>query len=269
MKFLMNVGAEKAGTTWFYKYFETHPDFISCGKELNIIERDTFVPTLTKSYPFKKDLKQWFAHVKSLDKPTGDFTHYEGSSENVFRLFKNGLADIGVEVVPVYIMRDPIDRAWSCWNMFYDYIYIQKRAGWSRVDPTKASIIEMITDVCDRDDFNMHPIAQLFVGSYLAPEYKRTVEALDSVFDNPIYFFFEELFEQTNMDLVCDRLGIARKPINTGLVNKGTYQQRAPKAFVEAFCRTKVFKENVAFVNERFNNVPWSIEDYEEVSAQP
>jgi len=269
MKFLMNVGAEKAGTTWFYKYFESHPDFISCGKELNIIERDTFVPTLTKSYPFKKDLKQWFAHVKSLDKPTGDFTHYEGSSENVYRLFKDGFADIGIEVVPVYIMRDPIARAWSCWNMFYDYVYIQKRAGWSRVDPTKASIIEMITDVCDRDDFNMHPIAQLFVGSYLTPEYKRTVEALDSVFEEPMYFFFEDLFEQTNMDLVCDKLGIARKPIDTEPVNRGTYQQRAPQGFIDAFCRTKVFKENVAFVNERFNDVPWSIKDYEEVSAQP
>lgn len=269
MKFLMNVGAEKAGTTWFYKYFESHPDFIACGKEMNIIERDTFVPTFTKSHAFKKDLKQWFAHVKSLDKPTGDFTHYEGSSENVYRLFKDGFADIGIEVVPVYIMRDPIARAWSCWNMFYDYVYIQKRAGWSRVDPTKASIIEKITDVCDRNDFNMHPIAQLFVGSYLTPEYKRTIEALDSVFDEPLYFFFEDLFDQTNMDLVCDKLGIAHKPIDTEPVNKGTYEQRAPQAFIDAFCSTKAFKENIAFVNERFNNVPWPIKDYEEIGAQP
>jgi hypothetical protein len=268
MKFLMNVGAEKAGTSWFYKYFESHPDFISCGKELNIIERDTFVPTLTKSYPFKKDLKQWFAHIKSLDKPTGDFTHYEGSSENVYRLFKDGLADIGIDVVPVYIMRDPIARAWSCWNMFYDYIYFHKRTGWARVDPTKASIIENISNVSSRYDFNMHPIAQLFVGSYLTPEYKRTIEALDSVFDEPLYFFYEQLFDQTNIDLVCDRLDIARKPINTESVNKGTYEQSAPREFIEAFCKTKVFKENVAFVNERFNNVPWSIKDYEEIAAK-
>jgi hypothetical protein len=114
----------------------------------------------------------------------------------------------------------------------------------------------------------MHPIAQLFVGSYLAPEYKRTIEALDSVFDEPLYFFFEDLFEQTNMDLVCDRLGIARKPIDTEPVNKGTYGQCAPQGFIEAFCSTKTFKENVAFVNGRFNNVPWSIKDYEEVGAE-
>ena len=268
MKFLMNVGAEKAGTTWFYKYFESHPDFISCGKELNIIERDTFVPTLTKSYPFKKDLKQWFAHVKSLDKPTGDFTHYEGSSENIFRLFKDGFADLGIEVVPVYIMRDPIARAWSCWNMFYDYIYHQKRAGWSRIDPVKSSIIERISDISDRDDFSMNPIAQLFVGSYLTPEYKRTIEALDNVFDEPLYFFYEELFNQENLDLVCDRLCIPRHPIDMTPINKGVYQDAAPQEFIDAFCSTKAFKENVTFVNERFNNVPWPVKDYEKIGVE-
>jgi hypothetical protein len=108
----------------------------------------------------------------------------------------------------------------------------------------------------------------LFVGSYLTPEYKRTIEALDSVFDEPLYFFYEQLFDQTNIDLVCDRLDIARKPINTESVNKGTYEQSAPQEFIEAFCKTKVFKENVAFVNERFNNVPWSIKDYEEIAAK-
>lgn len=267
MKFLMNVGAEKAGTTWFYKYFESHPGFISCGKELNIIERDTFVPTLTKSHSFKQDLKQWFAYVQSLDKPTGDFTHYEGSSENVYRLFKDGLADIGVEVVPVYIMRDPIARAWSSWNMFYDYIYHQNRAVWSRIDPTKASIIQNITDVSSRYDFNMHPIAQLFVGSYLTPEYKRTIHALDRVFDEPLYFFYEELFDQKNMDLVCDRLGIEHKPIDIKPINKGTYDQVAPPEFIKAFCSTDTFKENVAFVNERFSHVPWNLEDYKEIGS--
>ena len=268
MKYLMNVGAEKAGTTWFYKYFESHPDFISCGKELNIIERDTFVPTLTKSYEFKKDIKSWFNHVATLDKPTGDFTHYEGSSENIFRLFKDGLVDIGVDVVPVYIMRDPIARAWSCWNMFYDYIYNQKRAVWSRVDPIKASIIENISDISSRYDFNMHPIAQLFVGSYLTPEYKRTIEALDNVFEQPLYFFYEQLFEQENIDLVCDRLSIPRRPIDMTPINKGVYQDAAPQEFIDAFCSTKAFKENIVFVGERFGDVPWNNQDYKKISTK-
>lgn len=268
MKFLMNVGAEKAGTTWFYKYFESHPEFVSCGKELNIIERDTFVPTLTRSQEYKKDINNWFEHVATLDRPTGDFTHYEGSSENVIRLFKDRLADIGIEVVPVYIMRDPIARAWSCWNMFYDYIYTQKRAGWSRIDPTKAAIIENISNVSSRYDFEMHPIAQLFVGSYLTPEYKRTIEALDNVFDEPLYFFYEQLFDQRNMDLVCDRLNIAPQPIDMTPINKGTYEDAVPQEFIDAFCSSKVFEENIVFVGERFGDVPWNVEDYKEIGAK-
>lgn len=262
MKFLMNVGAEKAGTTWLYKYFESHPYFISCGKELNIIERDTFVPTFAKSSAFKKDINSWFDYVGSLDKPTGDFTHYEGSSENIFRLFKDRFADIGVEVVPVYVMRDPITRAWSCWNMFYDYVCNQKRAGWSRVDPTKASIIQNISELSDRHDFKMHSIAQLFVGSYLTPEYKRTVQALDSVFDEPLYFFYEQLFDQNNMDVICDRLDIPHHPIDTTPVNRGRYQDDPPQEFIDAFCSTRVLKENVEFVTERFADVPWQLSNY-------
>ena len=266
MKYLMNVGAEKAGTTWFYKYFESHPNFISCGKELNIIERDTFVPTLTKSYKFKKDIKSWFDHVAALDKPTGDFTHYEGSSENIFRLFKDGLADIGVEVVPVYIMRDPIARAWSCWNMFYDYIYYHKRhhilKHVAHVDPTKSAIIEKITDISARDNFDTHPIAKLFVGSYLTPEYKRTIEALDTVFEDPLYFFYEELFDQTNLDLICDRLEISHRPIDPTPVNKGRYDQDPPQEFFDVFCDNRAFEQNVTYVKERFGYVPWQVTDY-------
>ena len=268
MKFLMNVGAEKAGTTWFYKYFESHPEFAACGKELNIIERDTFVPTLTRSHEYKKDINNWFDYVATLDKPTGDFTHYEGSSENIYRLFRDGLADIGIEVVPVYIMRDPIARAWSSWNMFYDYIYHQNRVGWSRIDPTKAAIIENISNLASRYDFDMHPIAQLFVGSYLTPEYKRTIEALDNVFEQPLYFFYEQLFDQKNLDLVCDRLEIPHHPIDTRPINKGTYQEAAPQEFIDTFCSTKAFHENLMFVCERFGDVPWNIQDHKEVSAE-
>ena len=262
MKFLMNVGAEKAGTTWLWKYFETHPDFAPVGKEMNIIERDTFVPTLTRSHAFKKDINNWFKHIAVLDKPSGDFTHYEGSSENIFRIFKQGFEDVGIEIVPVYIMRDPITRAWSCWNMFYDYIFSQKRAGWSRIDSTKSAIIEKITDISTRDNFDMHPVAKLFVGSYLTPEYKRTIEVLDNVFDDPLYFFYEQLFDQKNLDLICDRLEISHKPIDPTPVNKGGYEQDPPQEFIDTFCDNRAFKENVTYVTERFENVPWRLSDY-------
>jgi len=117
MKFLLNVGAEKSGTTWLYEYFKEHPDFYDMGKELNIIQRDDLVPVLESVEEYRKDIEHFFRTVSNINQVTGDFTHYEGSSENVFRIIKNGLLKYDIEVVPVYIMRDPIQRSWSAWNM--------------------------------------------------------------------------------------------------------------------------------------------------------
>jgi len=265
MKFLMNVGAEKAGTTWLWKYFDNHPDFISCGKEMNIIERDTFIPTFTKSHEFKKDLNVWFKHVASLDKPTGDFTHYEGSSENIFRMFKDKFEEIGVDVVPVYIMRDPISRAWSSWNMFCDFMDIHIRPAYSKIDPEKYAIIEKIYDGSGRLDFNLHPMSQLFVGSYLNPKYQNTIQTLDNVFDEPLYFFYEDFFNQENMDLICNRMNMSSMKLDPTPVNMGTNHNPAPKEFIEKICSTYTYKKNVKFVFERFENVPWNISDYEKI----
>jgi hypothetical protein len=56
MKFLLNVGAEKSGTTWLYEYFKEHPDFYDMGKELNIIQRDDLVPVLEDVSEYRKDM---------------------------------------------------------------------------------------------------------------------------------------------------------------------------------------------------------------------
>ncbi len=116
MKFLLNVGAEKAGTTWLYEYFKSHPQFYDNGKELNVIQRNDIVPTHTQHPDYKENIENYFSSVAALKQVTGDFTHYEGSTENIFRLIKDGFAKHGIEIVPVYIMRDPINRAWSAWH---------------------------------------------------------------------------------------------------------------------------------------------------------
>lgn len=56
-KFLLCVGAEKAGTTWLHRYFSNHPEYYDPGKELNVIQRDDFVPTFHGVDPFKKTLR--------------------------------------------------------------------------------------------------------------------------------------------------------------------------------------------------------------------
>jgi hypothetical protein len=238
MKFLLNVGAEKCGTSWLYQYFKKHPDFYDIGKELNIIQRDDLVPLLENVVEYRKDIESFFQEVSNINQVTGDFTHYEGSSENVFRLIKNGLLKYDIEVVPIYIMRDPIQRAWSSWHML----------GGGSTKMSKA--------------------AKFVMSNFMACKYKETIQALDSVFPNTLYFFYEEFFTQTNMNIICDALEISSYPAECEVkVGPGHYKASIPKQFIKTFGRTTKNKEAVRFISERFSRVPWKLKDYIQVDV--
>tara|TARA_R110000822_G_scaffold5031_5_gene21784 strand:+ start:5781 stop:6503 length:723 start_codon:yes stop_codon:yes gene_type:complete len=233
MQFLLNVGAEKSGTTWLHNYFKEHPQFHDIGKELNAIQRDDLVPSFAPDFGYRACISAYFSHISKLNKTTGDFTHYEGSTENVYRLLKSGLGQYDIDVVPVYIMRDPIKRAWSAWNML--------AGGY---------------------DFDMPPPAFQLTVNYLQCKYKETIEALDNVFSNPLYFFYEDFFRQEHVDLICNELEIPNHPVNNTPINKGSYDSEVPEDFVTKFCMTSKTRDAVHFVFERFSNAPWNIEDY-------
>jgi hypothetical protein len=231
-KFLLNVGAEKTGTTWLYNYFVEHPEFVHHGKEINIIQRDDFVPRFAQDVPGVDNISLYFDFFNSRHQTTGDFTHYEGSSPNILKLIKDGLDHT---VIPVYIMRDPINRAWSAWNMF------------------------------GGGDVNNMPIAANFIiEKILDCKYKETVQTLDLIFgkSSSLYFFYEDFLKQENIDLICDRLEIERMPANFTPINKGTLSFPTPE-FIERFGKSIKNREAVNFINKRFDNVPWNIADYQ------
>lgn len=228
MKFLFCVGAEKAGTTWLHEYFRTHPEYYSIGKELNLIQRDDLVPTFSNHPDYKTNIEIYFEEVKKLNKVTGDFTHYEGSTENIFRIFKDGFAKHGIDLVPVYIMREPVSRTWSSWSM-----------------------------LGGNNNFDMPPPAFFITQNYLQCKYKETIIALDNVFENPIYFFYEDFFKQQDVDQICNSLDIQHYPVLTEVVNRGHYDANIPEEFINKFCLTEKNKQAVDFIKERFKDVPW------------
>jgi hypothetical protein len=233
MKFLLNIGAEKSGTTWLYDYFRNHPDFYDMGKELNIIQRDDLVPLSEDVNEYRKNIESFFRAVSNINQVTGDFTHYEGSSENVFRLIKDGLLKYDIEVVPVYIMRDPIQRSLSAWNML----------GGGNPKLSKA--------------------AKFIMANHLACKYKETVEALDSVFARPLYFFYEDFFTQSSIDKICEELNISQSFAECDkIVGQGVYKTKMSNRFLKDFGRCNKNIEAVKYINERFENVPWKLEDY-------
>jgi hypothetical protein len=233
MKFLLNVGAEKAGTTWLYDYFRNHPEFYDMGKELNIIQRDDLVPLLEDVDEYRKDIESFFRAVSNINQVTGDFTHYEGSSENVFRLIKNGLLKYDIEIVPVYIMRDPIQRAWSSWNS---------------LGGGKIAI--------------KSPVSQFVMTNFMSCKYKETIEALDSVFANPLYFFYEDFFTQANINKICDELQISYHPAECdNKINASSYK-KISNVFLKTFGKSSKNVNAVKYIFERFENVPWKLENY-------
>lgn len=237
MKFLLNVGAEKAGTTWLHNYFRYHNDYHDIGKELNIIQRDDLVPVFRTYAPGRDDLKQYFQFLVDTIKKhgvTGDFTHYEGSTANIFRLFKDGLESHGITVVPVYIMRDPIERAWSAWNML----------GGGSTD--------------------MPAPARFLARSYFDCKYEETIQALDNVFGNTLYFFYEEFFTQSNIDTICDALSIKRIPAQLShAINQGNYSRDIPQSFIDSFGNTQKSRNAIKFIQKRFDrDPPWNLQNY-------
>lgn len=237
MKFLLCVGAEKAGTTWLHEYFRHHPQYYDSGKELNVIERGDLVPSFFDTSEFKKDLSRYFEHFAQLAGVSGDFTHYEGSTENIFRILRDGFDACCIEVVPVYIMRDPIQRAWSSYNML-------SQAGNGPVTLKNSAAGEFL------------------LKNYLSCKYKETVQALDNVFAEPIYAFYETDFNQQLLDRLCDRLDLDRMTGDfSRVINKGRYGEM-PDEFKTRYGLTQKNIEAVQFLCERFDDVPWQISDY-------
>lgn len=236
MKLLLNVGAEKAGTTWLYQYFVSHPEFADIGKELNVIRRDDLDSIHTPlAATFQYDVNDYFDFFLRLGRVSGDFTHYEGSTQNIFRILKEGFESRGIEVVPLYIMREPISRAWSAYKML--------------------SLIAMDPYVTGYD---MAPAARWVIQKMISCKYKETVRALDSIFPDPIYWFYEDMFEQKNMDYLCDRLGICHHPADFSYVNKCRVDLPCPEGFKQEFGLTPKTIEAVGFVFDRFGDrVPW------------
>jgi hypothetical protein len=247
MKFLLNVGAEKAGTTWLYEYFKNHPKFYDNGKELNVIQRNDIVPTHTQHPDYKENIENYFSSIAALKQVTGDFTHYEGSTENVFRLIKDGLSKHGIEIVPVYIMRDPINRAWSAWHE------LARGAIYHRIQHQSLY------------NFDMPAPAAFVIHNMLQCKYKETIEALDKVFDEPLYFFYEDFFKQDNIDKICDRLeiGYVQADLDKKVIPT-VYVEPDPRIeFINMFCYTKKNLEAIEFLKERFGHVPWDLSRYE------
>jgi hypothetical protein len=111
-------------------------------------------------------------------------------------------------------------------------------------------------------DVNMPNAAKFVMDNYLSCKYKETVQALDNVFERPLYFFYETFFNQENMDKICEELEIASHSFNTDMIFNAGHYAECPQDFIDQFGKTVKNKEAVKYIFERFENVPWNQSDY-------
>lgn len=122
------IGAQRAGTTWLYQMLVKHPEiFMSKQKELHFFDEK---PDLSDyeglgkpGRPFYYDMNSrahWHWYAKQFRKGknqriSGEITpYYAILSEERVKLIANKLPHLKI----IYILRNPVKRAWSGFNLF-------------------------------------------------------------------------------------------------------------------------------------------------------
>lgn len=110
------IGAQKAGTTSLHYNLHQHPLFIGAqGKELAFFSND---------YNYKKNQTWYHSNFKDIRRPFPDNNtlFFESTPEYIYN--KTALERIynyNKNIKLVLMLREPVSRAYSAWNMFRDF----------------------------------------------------------------------------------------------------------------------------------------------------
>jgi hypothetical protein len=171
------IGAEKSGTTWLKHNLNEHPQvFIPSQKELNFFDKDE---------NYNRGLTHYASYFESVgdmavsgEITPGYFHTPEVSAPRIFQHFPN--------IRIILILRDPVDRAWSNYNMHY----------------ADGRISALFSDIIDKE----HPIIKKgFYFSQLQPFLERFPEQnililnYDRVKNQPT-FLLKEIFGFIGVD---------------------------------------------------------------------
>ncbi len=176
-KFL-GIGAQKAGTTWLYKMLSQHPDIaFPHGKEVHYWNRQ---------YP-KRSPKDYLSKFDSKNLVEGEITPaYAFLPLDTIKQIHQFAPDLRI----IYIIRNPIDRAWSSARM-------------------ALALAEMtFTEASDQwfiDHFNSQ-------GSLLRGDYESSIANWSQVYnsDNLLLLSFEDIHQspQQLLQNCCQHIGV-------------------------------------------------------------
>ena len=245
--FALGLGCQKGGTSWLHDYLAASPacdpgfrkeyhvfdglDLASeawmrrrvvarAAKAVDALERG--VPAnvdALRQAAFYADPATYFDYFASLLARPGvaltcDITpSYALLPAARLTSIRDGFADRGVPTVPIFLMRDPVERIWSMVRMN------QQR----RPDDFPGPTHEWVQRLYAQDDHA------------LRTRYDLTLTALGEAFgpDEPWLAFYERLFDRDVLAGLCERLGIPFHEPDLGhVVNASPKQTPLPDALV-------------------------------------
>ena len=232
--FLLGVGAQKCGTSWLHDLIEKSPEAdmglckeyhihdcltLTDGVDLKariLRQRDdlreqgptsSFHKKLFLRAEFLADPSTYYAYFKErLTAPsktlTGDFTpSYSGLNTKTLTEINKQMLAHGLRTRVVFLMRDPVERAWSAIRM------VRRR----KLENYPNYVFKIDEFEHLRKTYK-NPIFEL------RGDYIKTLARLDQVFDSDHLFieFYEQLFSQKVVDRFCTFSGISRIDADLG-----------------------------------------------------
>ena len=261
-KFVLGLGAQKCGTSWLYDYFSKRDDFFDgFMKEYHIFDAENrgkiFDRFLRKSIGslVSENPKNWskdkqllrlsmfiniqnyynyfFDNLKDKKKIfTDDITPtYSTLSPRILKNIKSNFEKRDIEVIPVFLMRDPVNRLRSQAKM---------KLRNPRKKATKSEeLAEMRRLVGTRED-------------NIRVDYSSTHDSIKKVFGEKSFFcLYEELFSNEQIKKLCNLIDIPFvKPDFAFRVNESKSKNNITKEDLMKF--TPSYKKQYEFAIDLF-----------------
>lgn len=224
---MLGVGAQKAGTTWLYRYLEASPTFVAgYRKEYHVFD-SVDVPSqrwvLARNAALARsaldnleagaaadadvihrmsmcaDPRYYFDYFTTLlardphRHLTADVTPaYALLPVERMRQIRSGFESRGVRPVAIFLMRDPVERIWSQIRMQH------QRSPNSRTQTAEEAVLRLH----DEEQYRSRSM------------YHHTIAALDAAFsaEDLYYGFYENLFTEESVERMCGVLGVGPHP---------------------------------------------------------
>jgi hypothetical protein len=239
--FLLGVGAQKAGTSWLHQQLHQRDDahfgflkeyhihdvlYVDAFAKYGRSRRWTLGPRSLKRRWLMGDTARYFNYFQTiLQRPgialTGDITpSYAALPASALRSIREQFEQRGIQVCPVFLMRDPIERLISKQRM-------KCRKSGRRDAATEGAALRRLAS-------QRPPSAEL------RGNYARTLTELDEAFglSNCFIAFYETLFTPETYGALCRALRIPyREPNWDEQVNRSRTTTTVPDDVLDALGR--------------------------------